>query len=307
MCHLNVIEKDVNEITVILIKFSIFFLLFILVTALLAVFFSFILKMEEERPPQEERRPLNPPHILDWPNPPGLPDPLEPVVRHNYFNQFTLVGSQFVNNITFILLFIFIICLLLLITKINKPSGYQSGIEGLFNTLTGLSKDNMKELKFFPILFSLFFLLVSLNSLGLLPYNITVTSLIIVTFGLSLTVVISALFLGFEHYLEDYCSLFMPGGAPLILSPFLVIIETISYASRAISLGVRLAANLSAGHLLFVILASFGFFFIKSWLIIFPVWILFFITLLEMAVAGIQAYVFSLLTAIYIGDALKLH
>ena len=93
----------------------------------------------------------------------------------------------------------------------------------------------------------------------------------------------------------------MPSGAPLVLAPLLVLIETVSYFSRAISLGVRLAANLSAGHLLFAILASFGVIF-KSAIVI-----MVFITLLEIAVAIIQAYVFCLLTTIYLADTLVLH
>ena len=93
----------------------------------------------------------------------------------------------------------------------------------------------------------------------------------------------------------------MPSGAPLVLAPLLVLIETVSYFSRAISLGVRLAANLSAGHLLFAILAGFGIIF-KSAIVI-----MVFITLLELAVAIIQAYVFCLLTTIYLADTLVLH
>jgi F-type H+-transporting ATPase subunit a len=102
----------------------------------------------------------------------------------------------------------------------------------------------------------------------------------------------------------------MPSGAPLLLAPLLVLIETVSYVARAISLGVRLAANLSAGHLLFAILASFGFQMVVNQmylLSLFPVLIMVFITMLEMAVALIQAYVFCLLTTIYLGDTLALH
>lgn len=98
----------------------------------------------------------------------------------------------------------------------------------------------------------------------------------------------------------------MPAGAPLVLTPLLALIETVSYMSRVISLGVRLAANLSAGHLLFAILAGFCFN-MSSFLLIFPVFIMVFISLLESAVAVIQAYVFSLLTSIYLADTLVLH
>jgi len=96
----------------------------------------------------------------------------------------------------------------------------------------------------------------------------------------------------------------------MILAPLLVLIETASYLSRALSLGLRLAANLSAGHLLFSILASFGFQMIVNnylMLSLFPIFIMVFITILEIAVAMIQAYVFCLLTSIYLEDTVKMH
>ena len=102
----------------------------------------------------------------------------------------------------------------------------------------------------------------------------------------------------------------MPGGVPLGLAPFLVIIETLSFMVRAISLGVRLAANISAGHLLFGIISGFAFIMLSSGLVVlsfFPIMILVFITLLEIMVAVIQAYVFCLLTTIYLGDTVALH
>lgn len=102
----------------------------------------------------------------------------------------------------------------------------------------------------------------------------------------------------------------MPAGAPMVLAPFLIVVEGISYVSRAISLGVRLAANLIAGHLLFSIISGFAFSMLVGGLGLlglFPMVIMVFITLLEMAVAGIQAYVFCLLTTIYLGDTIALH
>lgn len=94
----------------------------------------------------------------------------------------------------------------------------------------------------------------------------------------------------------------MPNGSPFFLAPFLVLIETVGYFSRAVSLGMRLAANITAGHLLFTIVSSFVY-----TLSSLPLVVLVFITLLEIAVAVIQAYVFCLLTAIYLKDTLELH
>jgi F-type H+-transporting ATPase subunit a len=146
--------------------------------------------------------------------------------------------------------------------------------------------------------------------LGLFPYVFTVGTHIIVTFGLSLSILTVVTILGIKNFKADFFSMLMPQGAPMGLAPLLVLIETASYLSRALSLGIRLAANLSAGHLLFAILASFAYQMITGDLLllsIFPVAIMVFITALEIAVAMIQAYVFCLLTTIYLGDTINLH
>nr|AET13235.1 ATP synthase F0 subunit 6 [Craterolophus convolvulus] len=163
---------------------------------------------------------------------------------------------------------------------------------------------------YFPFLFCLFFLVGTLNLLGLFPYVFTVMTHIAITFGFSISILVAVTILGLYKFKWDFLSLFMPGGAPLALAPLLVLIETASYLSRAISLGIRLAANLSAGHLLFAILASFGFQMAAAgwWgLSLIPISIMIFITLLELAVAMIQAYVFCLLTSIYLADTVALH
>ena len=101
--------------------------------------------------------------------------------------------------------------------------------------------------RYFPFVFCLFLFIVVLNILGLFPYVFTPTAHIVVTFGLSLSIMIGVTILGFLTFKIEYLSILVPGGVPLILAPFLVIIETLSYMLRAISLGVRLAANISAG------------------------------------------------------------
>ena len=151
--------------------------------------------------------------------------------------------------------------------------------------------------------------MVSLNVLGLCAYVFTPTVHIIVTLGLSFSIIIGVLLLVFGGFKWDFLVFLCQAELLLGLLPLLVLIETVSYVSRAISLGVRLAANLSAGHLLFAILAGFGF----NMLIasgpagVLPLLIMVFITLLEVAVAVIQAYVFCLLTTIYLADTLILH
>lgn len=164
--------------------------------------------------------------------------------------------------------------------------------------------------KYFPFVLCLFLFIVVLNVLGLFPYVFTPTVHIIVTFGLSLSIVMGVTLLGFFIFKFNFLSILMPAGAPLGLAPALVMVEVLSYVSRAISLGVRLAANLIAGHLLFTIISGFAFNMLINGLVVlsfFPILIMTFITLLEMAVAVIQAYVFCLLTAIYLGDTVALH
>lgn len=164
--------------------------------------------------------------------------------------------------------------------------------------------------KYFPFVLCIFLFIAMLNILGLFPYVFSPTAHVVMTFGLSLSIMIAVTLLGFITFKLNFLSIFMPGGAPLILAPLLVLIETVSYITRVISLGLRLAANISAGHLLFAILSGFAFNMLSSGLVIlslFPMLIMVFITLLEMMVAVIQAYVFCLLTTIYLGDTIALH
>ena len=192
------------------------------------------------------------------------------------------------------------------------PSRWQLVIETIYDHFLVLVKDSLskKGQQYLPFILTLFLFIGWINILGLFPYIFTPTVHIIVTFGLSFTIIISITIIGIINFRFNYFSMLMPNGAPLVLAPLLVLIETVSYVARAISLGVRLAANLSAGHLLFAILASFGFQMIANQLIVlslFPIVIMIFITILEIAVALIQAYVFCLLTTIYLGDTLTLH
>jgi ATP synthase subunit 6 len=220
-----------------------------------------------------------------------------------------------------IFMFIVIILFYVLFTMENKkglivPTRWQSIIEIIYEMVYNMVKENIgtsnDKTRFFPFVFVLFISLALMNMFGLVPYTFTPTSHIAVTFGLSLSIFIGCTIIGFSTYKLDFFAMFMPAGAPLWLAPFLVIIELISHCAKAISLGVRLAANITAGHLLFAILSGFTWNMIisgglLSLISIFPLFIVLFITVLEMAVALIQAYVFSLLTTIYINDSVNLH
>ena len=192
------------------------------------------------------------------------------------------------------------------------PRRWQILMEIIYFNVRSIIKDNLGSPgeKYFPFVLSLFIFIGLLNILGLFPYIFTPTVHIVITFGLSLSILIGITLLSIIKFKWNFLSIFMPGGAPLILAPILVPIETTSYLSRALSLGLRLAANLTAGHLLFAIISGFTFTMLTNGLFIlslFPMLIMLFITILEMAVAIIQAYVFSLLTTIYLSDAIALH
>lgn len=147
---------------------------------------------------------------------------------------------------------------------------------------------------------------------GLVPYTFTPTAHIVIGMGLSVSILIGVTLLGIENYGINYLAMMMPGGSPIALAPLLVMIELVSQLAKGVSLGVRLAANIMAGHLLFAILAGFAFNMliaggIVTVVSIFPILLVVFITVLECAVALIQAYVFSILTTIYINDAVHIH
>lgn len=146
----------------------------------------------------------------------------------------------------------------------------------------------------------------------MIPYSFTVTSHIIVTFGLSLSIFIGVTIIGFYTHRIHFFSILLPSGTPLALSFFLVVIELISYIARAFSLAIRLFANLMSGHSLLKILAGFawtmlsigGIFYLLS---LIPLIVVFAVTGLEVGIAMLQAYVFTILTCLYLNDAIHLH
>jgi F-type H+-transporting ATPase subunit a len=159
---------------------------------------------------------------------------------------------------------------------------------------------------FFPFIFTLFMFVLFSNMVGMLPYSFTVTSHIIVTFVLATIVFVGVTIIGFMKHGIKYLGLFVPKGVPILLLPLIVIIEIISYLSRPVSLSVRLFANMMAGH---TMLKVFGGFVISlgllgGWL---PLSFSVALTGLEILVAFLQAYVFAILTCIYLNDALNLN
>lgn len=194
------------------------------------------------------------------------------------------------------------------------PKKQQAFIESIYEFVYNLVYENVGEKgnKYFPFIFVLFVFILMLNLLGMIPYSFTVTSHIIVTFFLSLSIFIGITIIGFIHHGIHFFSFFLPPGAPVFLAPFLVVIELISYISRAFSLAIRLFANMMSGHSLLKILAGFAwtmlsiggiFYFLQ----LIPLIIVFLITGLEIGIAFLQAYVFTVLVCIYLNDSINLH
>jgi len=163
-----------------------------------------------------------------------------------------------------------------------------------------------KAKPYFAFIFSLFMFVLFCNMFGMIPYTFTVTSHIIVTFMLAAFIFIGVTVIGFLKHGIGYLKLFVPSGVPLVLMPLIVIIEIISYLSRPVSLSVRLFANMMAGHTMMKVFGGFviSLGIIGGWL---PLSFSVALTGLEILVAFLQAYVFAILTCIYLNDALNLH
>lgn len=194
------------------------------------------------------------------------------------------------------------------------PNAWQSTIESIYEFILGMINGQIgpKGYRYLPLIFTIFTFILACNMLGMVPYTFTVTSHLIVTLGLAMSIFIGVnIIAGAQHGLHFF-SFFLPQGISLALAPFLVLIELISYLFRVVSLAVRLFANMMSGHALLKILAGFswtmsskgGILLVAS---ILPLAIVFALTGLELAIAFLQAYVFSVLICIYLNDAIHLH
>ena len=188
------------------------------------------------------------------------------------------------------------------------PGRWQVAVELSYEFIAGLLKDTVgaEGRKYFPIIFTLFMFVLLGNLLGMVPYSFTFTSHIIVTFGMAFTIFIGVTILGFAKHGMHFFTFFAPPGTPMVMLPLLVPIEIISYLSRPISLSVRLFANMLAGHTLIKVIAGF----IPVLGIAFgvlPLALVVALTGLEILIAFLQAYVFAILTCLYINDAIHLH
>jgi len=210
-----------------------------------------------------------------------------------------------------------VLSLNLLATNYNKivSNSWSISQESIYATIHSIVINQINAVKgqiYFPFIYSLFIFILINNLIGMIPYSFASTSHFILTFSISFTVVLGATILGFQQHGLAFFSLFVPAGCPLGLLPLLVLIEFISYLSRNVSLGLRLAANILSGHMLLNILSGFAYNIMTSGFIFFllgiiPLGFIIAFSGLELGISFIQAQVFVVLTSSYIKDALDLH
>jgi F-type H+-transporting ATPase subunit a len=187
------------------------------------------------------------------------------------------------------------------------PGRWQSMAEISYEFIANMIRDNVgaEGRPFFPFVLTLFMFILFGNLLGLLPYSFTFTSHIIVTFALALTVFIGVTIIGIVRHGLHFFSFFVPKGVPMAMMPLMVPIEIISYLSRPVSLSIRLFANMMAGHTMMKVFG--GFVFILGVFGVAPLIVNVALTAFEVLVAFLQAYVFTVLTCLYLNDAVHLH
>ncbi len=187
------------------------------------------------------------------------------------------------------------------------PTRMQSMAELSYEFIANMVRENVgsQGRPYFPFIFTLFMFILAGNLLGMIPYSYTFTSQIIVTFAMAITVFVGVTIIALIKHGTHFFTFFFPSGAPIYMAPLLIPIEILSYLSRPISLSVRLFANMMAGH---TMMKVFGGFVVAMGVFgIAPMAVLVALTAFEILVAVLQAYVFTILTCIYLNDAIHLH
>ena len=240
---------------------------------------------------------------------------------HNPLEQFQIkrlipidlggIDASFTNSALFMLIAVALITLFLTYAMRSRalvPGRLQSMAELSYEFIANMIRENVgtEGRRYFPFIFTLFMFILFGNLLGMIPFTFTYTSHIIVTFALAAVIFIGVTVIGFVRHGAKFMKLFVPSGVPVLLLPLLVVIEILSYLTRPISLSVRLFANMMAGH---TMLKVFGGFVVAlgvlgGWA---PLAFVVALTGLEIGIASLQAYVFTILTCIYLNDAINLH
>ena len=245
---------------------------------------------------------------------------LDPIHQFNIDNLFTIghIGGQpiyFTNSSAYMLVAVAVICLLMIGGVAGRqlvPGRFQSMAEVSYEFVASMIRSNAgaEGMRFFPLVFSLFMFILVSNLVGIIPYTFTVASHIIVTATFALLVFFTVLMYGFYKNGMKFFKIFVPSGVPIYILPLVVTIEIISFFSRPLSHSVRLFANMLAGHITLKVFAGFVAMLGTSlgaigWIGgMLPLALTVALTALELLVAFLQAYVFAILTCIYLNDAL---
>jgi len=187
------------------------------------------------------------------------------------------------------------------------PGRLQSIAELLYEFVAGMVRENVgtEGQAYFPLVFSIFIFILFGNLLGLIPYSFVFTGQIVVTFALALFVFLFVTLIGFILHGVRFLTFFFPPGAPILMAPLLIPIEIISYLTRPVSLSLRLFANMLAGHTMLAVFA--GFTVALGFLGFLPISFNVFLLAIEVVINLLQAYVFAILTCLYLSDAIHLH
>ena len=245
---------------------------------------------------------------------------LDPIHQFNIDNLFKIgqIGNQtfyFTNSSVYMLVSVAVICLLMVGGAAGRqlvPGRFQSMAEVSYEFVASMIRSTAgpEGMKFFPLVFSLFMFILVSNVIGIIPYTFTVASHIIVTATLALLVFFTVLIYGFYRNGLKFLSIFVPSGIPIYILPLVVVIEIISFLTRPLSHSVRLFANMLAGHITLKVFGGFvallgGSLGAIGWIGgILPLALTVALTALDLLVAFLQAYVFAILTCIYLNDAI---
>jgi len=233
-------------------------------------------------------------------------DPIHQFVISPLFGDGPLGAFTFTNSALWAVIAVACASLLFMLAPTNLvPTRLQSVAESIYEFVDNMTYDVLHEnaRTYFPFVLTLFTFILFANVLGLIPYSFTVTSHYVVTLALALVVFIGATIIGFIRHGAAYLKLFAPSGVPTLLLPLVVVIEIVSYFIRPLSLSIRLFANMMAGHMMLKVMAGFVVMLglAAGWL---PLAAMVALMGLELLVAVLQAYVFALLTCLYLADAM---
>jgi F-type H+-transporting ATPase subunit a len=217
---------------------------------------------------------------------------------------------SFTNSALFMVLGVVLVTLFIYLgmrRAVLVPTRWQTLVELSYEFIANMIRDNVGQegRKYFGFIFTLFMFVFAGNLLGMMPYSFTYTSHIIVTFAMAAVVFIGVTVIGFMKHGLHFLSFFLPSGVPVIMAPLLIPIEILSYFTRPVSLALRLFANMTAGHTMLKVFA--GFIAPLGALGVVPLALVVGLTGLEFIIAFLQAYVFTILSCVYLNDALHMH